>query len=547
MTTHGLSVSPVLLAPTQGPEEPAADDGPSLHIELRGRTVTYASPSLAELLGGLPPVGRPLSELWCPEERAAIERRIDDVVLLGRDDFGALAVRRGEGPPLLASVRARYVYQGGQRLEIAFEPLEAPPARPSADPQATPVLPAAEAEPEANAEAPMPPTADAPALAGEAPLAPAVAETAAPATSGPDEPALRPVEPAETAPLVMAALEAAGAAALAVSAAGDVASVTPEAERLLGTPIARLRGRSLEALVALPEPAASALAAARAGRLRQSVLGDLADGGGRVVLDWVPGADPGAGFLVVTADAPASESSERLRLQARLVSFVAHDVRESLAAVYCGLRTLSDEMPADAPAKSSLDRALAESRRASRIVDDVLAVSRPGRLTRVELDLASILGETVARSRQRAAARNVELREELAPGLTVSADLSGLERAFGNLIENALQATPHYGTLTVSMAREDRGRPGVRVTIADTGVGIRPDIRPNIFEPFVTDKPNGTGLGLAITRRVVLDHEGHIDFETEEGRGTTFHIWLPSPALDPDPDPDPETDREPAA
>jgi signal transduction histidine kinase len=109
----------------------------------------------------------------------------------------------------------------------------------------------------------------------------------------------------------------------------------------------------------------------------------------------------------------------------------------------------------------------------------------------------------------------------------VLADLSQLERAFDNLVENALQATPHYGLLRVGCRAEDRGRPGVRVTIADTGLGIPADVRPNVFEPFVTTKPAGTGLGLAITRRVVLDHEGQIDFETDHGRGTTFVIWLP--------------------
>jgi signal transduction histidine kinase len=230
---------------------------------------------------------------------------------------------------------------------------------------------------------------------------------------------------------------------------------------------------------------------------------------------------------VLLADRPPNEEAERLRTQTRLVSFIAHDVRNSLAAVYCGLRTLSDQMPAAAAERPTLERALTDVQRASRIVDDVLAVSRPGTPHRVQLDLANVVRESLNRFRARAAANGIELVENLVAPSPVLADLSLLERAFDNLVENALQAMPHGGRLGVSLARQERSRNGFVVTLADTGLGIPADLRPNVFEPYATRKPGGTGLGLAITRRAVLDHEGQIDFTTAEGRGTTFTVWLP--------------------
>jgi signal transduction histidine kinase len=63
--------------------------------------------------------------------------------------------------------------------------------------------------------------------------------------------------------------------------------------------------------------------------------------------------------------------------------------------------------------------------------------------------------------------------------------------------------------------------------VADTGIGIKPELQASVFEPFVTDKEGGSGLGLAIARRVTLDHGGQIDFESEVDHGTTFYVWLP--------------------
>ena len=95
-----------------------------------------------------------------------------------------------------------------------------------------------------------------------------------------------------------------------------------------------------------------------------------------------------------------------------------------------------------------------------------------------------------------------------------------------NLIENALQAMSDGGTLTVAVAPDDE-RNEVVLTVADTGVGLSAEVRRRLFEPYFSTKSSGTGLGLAIARRAVEAHQGRIEVEAREGRGTAFRIHLP--------------------
>jgi two-component system, NtrC family, nitrogen regulation sensor histidine kinase NtrY len=109
----------------------------------------------------------------------------------------------------------------------------------------------------------------------------------------------------------------------------------------------------------------------------------------------------------------------------------------------------------------------------------------------------------------------------------VAADTELLHRAISNLVLNAIDAMPQGGTLTLC-TREESNK--VQIEVADTGVGLSPDQREQIFTPYYTSKPNGTGLGLAIVQSVVSDHGGRIRVRSELGRGTSFVIELPKSA-----------------
>jgi signal transduction histidine kinase len=104
-----------------------------------------------------------------------------------------------------------------------------------------------------------------------------------------------------------------------------------------------------------------------------------------------------------------------------------------------------------------------------------------------------------------------------------------MRQVLGNLVQNAVQAMPGGGDLTVTASvRAIRGRRReVEVRIGDTGCGIPPDRLPKIFLPFYTTRPKGTGLGLALVHKIVLLHNGRIEVDSQENKGTTFRIYLP--------------------
>ena len=101
-----------------------------------------------------------------------------------------------------------------------------------------------------------------------------------------------------------------------------------------------------------------------------------------------------------------------------------------------------------------------------------------------------------------------------------------------NLLLNALEAMGMNGTLTVSteIADGENGARLVKIQIQDTGAGIAPENLAKLFEPFFTTKKNGTGLGLAISHRIVLEHHGTIEVQSEMNKGSTFSISLPASA-----------------
>jgi signal transduction histidine kinase len=124
-----------------------------------------------------------------------------------------------------------------------------------------------------------------------------------------------------------------------------------------------------------------------------------------------------------------------------------------------------------------------------------------------------------------AEAQGVKVSLSVPPEIEVPLERSRMERAFANLIGNALEAMPGGGQVRITATLE---RGSVLVEVADNGPGIAPEIRENLFQPFVSaGKRNGLGLGLALTRQTVVDHGGEMWLESEPGRGARFKFRLP--------------------
>jgi signal transduction histidine kinase len=225
--------------------------------------------------------------------------------------------------------------------------------------------------------------------------------------------------------------------------------------------------------------------------------------------------------------------NERLYTIGRLASSIVHDLRNPLAAIYGGSEMLLHaELPAHQQKRLCANLYKA-SKRIQQLLDDLLKAGR-GKTDdlRDECLLTEVLQAAIDPFRGAAEKQNVAIRLSVPDHVLVTADPGRLERAFSNLVVNALEAMPGGGQILIDAAT---GSDSITVRLADTGPGISPEIRDRLFQPFVSaGKRNGTGLGLALARQTVVDHGGEMWAASEPGRGAVFFVRLPvaQPALE---------------
>ena len=224
--------------------------------------------------------------------------------------------------------------------------------------------------------------------------------------------------------------------------------------------------------------------------------------------------------------------TEKLRALGEMASGVAHDFNNLLASIL-GRAQLLLERVQDVKLRQWLkviERAAMDGARTVRRLQDFTGIRRDQPAVAVDLNqiVQQVLEttESIWRQDSRRHGVAIEVETDLAEGLpTVAGDPAELREAFTNLVLNAVDAMPRGGTLTLRTGAAD-GR--VRVEVRDTGTGIPEHIREKIFDPFFTTKgPKGTGLGLSMAYGIFQRHNGRITVESEEGRGTTFHLAFP--------------------
>jgi signal transduction histidine kinase len=219
--------------------------------------------------------------------------------------------------------------------------------------------------------------------------------------------------------------------------------------------------------------------------------------------------------------------SEKLATIGQMAAGIAHELNTPLTYIMGNLELLElqDLTAAQREMLSSIGRG-AERIRA--LAHRLLAFTRPGREEMAPLVVNDVVERSLELCQYQVSSGRIELVKNLGSDLPRVLGVSNqLEMALINLVVNAVHAMGEKGgRLTVGTRR--RGD-DVEVTVADEGSGIPERIRASLFEPFVTTKPEGkgTGLGLSTVLMVVERHNGRIDFETEEGRGTTFRVTLP--------------------
>ncbi len=223
--------------------------------------------------------------------------------------------------------------------------------------------------------------------------------------------------------------------------------------------------------------------------------------------------------------------TEKLRALGEMASGVAHDFNNLLASVLGRaqllLRRVQD--PKQRQWLQVIERSALDGAQTVRRLQDFTRIRRDQPL--VPLDINQVVRDALEITRSRwkedSTSRGIaiEVRADLGDVPAVLGDGAELREAMTNLILNAVDAMPEGGALTLATALVDER---VEVSVADTGVGMTPEVREKVFDPFFTTKgPQGTGLGLSMTYGIISRHGGSIDVETEVGRGSTFRLSLP--------------------
>jgi len=259
------------------------------------------------------------------------------------------------------------------------------------------------------------------------------------------------------------------------------------------------------------------------------------------------------GYIVSLKDITyTKEIQEEMRRVDRLASLgvmasgIAHEIRNPLAGIKAMVQTFEEELAESDPKREYVQRIVRLVNRLDKLLRTLFTYAKPSKPNRQYCNIKHIFTDVVSLLRQKIKEKNIHLAEQVHPQLPeVFVDPAQTQQVLVNLILNSVEAIEKNGKITISMQPFEANRESdsagkarflnlkksqqyIEVKIADNGCGISQDNLKLIFNPFFTTKSFGTGLGLSIVYQIVKENEGVISYESEEGKGTTCHLYLPA-------------------
>ena len=232
--------------------------------------------------------------------------------------------------------------------------------------------------------------------------------------------------------------------------------------------------------------------------------------------------------LVLIRDTTAEKvrSEDELRAGATkavrdLAASVAHEIGNPLNAIALNLQLLQRQLKGDETVKECLHQVA----RLDGIIRGFLSALRPAKPNLMPGSVAEPLTACLKTLKQQFEDRRISVTLDIPSALpSVAIDRNQMEQVFFNLLKNALEAMKDGGEISITVGADDND---VTVTICDSGAGMTSEQLAHLFEPYRTTKSGGSGLGLMVTARIVHDHGGTIDAESEVGEGSSFTVRLP--------------------
>ncbi|MRR33786.1 PAS domain S-box protein [bacterium] len=233
--------------------------------------------------------------------------------------------------------------------------------------------------------------------------------------------------------------------------------------------------------------------------------------------------------------------SQKMEAIGQLAGGVAHDFNNILTVIYGYCHMMQASMERDSPYRSKVAQVLAAAERAANLTRSLLAFSRKQEMNQQPVSLNDII-QNVGKLLARIIGEDIQMRTVLSANpVKIFADSGQIEQVLMNLAANARDAMPGGGLLIIETEHKEIAEDFIHahgygvagryvvMSVSDTGAGMDRDTSKKIFDPFFTTKEvgKGTGLGLSIVYGVIKQHNGYIDVYSEQGKGTTFRIYLP--------------------
>ena len=219
-------------------------------------------------------------------------------------------------------------------------------------------------------------------------------------------------------------------------------------------------------------------------------------------------------------------SSARFATVGELTAKLAHEVNNPLGVILGFSQEILSEIDNNDPHYRSVRIITEEAKRCKNVMKHLLAFARPPSLKYSSVEIEEIIRESLELILGILEKRGILIKKIVPAALPrLYVDPSQIKAVLLNLYNNAIDAMPQGGELTISVSLNG---PDIKITVLDTGGGIKDLDLNNIFMPYFTTKEGGTGLGLCISKRIIEGHKGRLELETKPGIGTSFTISLPA-------------------